>query len=117
MQIETHDMGDLLLLKPVDNRLDAASANAFRGTVVDWVNMGRQRIVLDLENVEFIDSSGLAAIISCSRTLGSQGRMVICNARNKVKYLFELTRIRQIFSIYENPREAVKALGSSSGAD
>lgn len=116
MQIEAHEMGDLLLLKPMDNRLDGSSANALRGTVVDWVNMGHRRIVLDLENVDFIDSSGLAAVISCSKTLGSQGSMVICNARDNVRHIFELTRMKQIFRICESREEAVKALDLPSEA-
>lgn len=114
MQIETHEMGDLLLLKPMDNRLDASSANALRGTVVDRVNMGHRCIVLDLANVDFIDSSGLAAVISCSKALGSQGSMVVCNAKDKVRHIFELTRMKQIFSICETWEEAVKALGLPS---
>lgn len=116
MQIETHEMGDLLLLKPIDNRLDASSANALRGTVVDWVNMGYRRIVLDLANVDFIDSSGLAAVISCSKAVGNQGSMVICNARDKVRHIFELTRMKQILRICESREQAVKALGLPSEA-
>ena len=58
----THQVLDeVLLIKLEENRLDAESAPGFKSRMVDFINQGHRRVVLDLGQVEFVDSSGLTA--------------------------------------------------------
>lgn len=110
MQIEGKKVGDLLLVTPLEKRLDASAAADFKGKIVDWINAGNNRIVLDLSQVEFVDSSGLGAIVSCLKTLGGNGDLVICGIRETVMSLFQLTRMNRVFQIFPTETEALKAL-------
>ena len=115
MHAELRKSGDVLIIAPREQRLDLSSAKAFRGKMVDWINEGHQWIVLDLQHVDFIDSSGLGVIVSCLKSLGGQDSVVLCNIREAVMSLFELTRMNQVFKIFRSREEAVAALSKSAG--
>jgi anti-sigma B factor antagonist len=110
MQIEGKKVGDLLIVTPLEKRLDASAAADFKGKIVDWINAGHHRIVLNLSQVDFVDSSGLGAIVSCLKTLGGNGDLVICGIQETVMSLFQLTRMNRVFQIFPTEAEALKAL-------
>ena len=109
MQIEGKKVGGQLVVTPLEKRLDASSAADFKGKIVDWINAGNSRIILDLSQVDFVDSSGLGAIVSCLKTLGGQGDLVICGIKETVMSLFQLTRMNRVFQIFPTQTEALKA--------
>lgn len=103
-------MGGILVVMPADKRIDAYSAPAFKGKMVDWISSGHLRIVLDLSSVEFVDSSGLGAIVSTLKTIGNRGDLVICGVQKAVMNLFQLTRMNRVFRIFPSQEDALKAL-------
>ena len=99
-------------------RLDAAAAPQLKATMVDLIQQGGRLFVLDLEQVDFMDSSGLASLMSSMKTLGTQGEMAVCCLGEKVRKLFAITRLdRGVFRIFDSEPEAVAALSSSPRAD
>ena len=110
MQIEDKIINDILVVTPLDKRLDAYSAVDFKGKMVDWINRGHRRIVLDLSLVDFVDSSGLGTIVSCLKTLGEGGDLVISGIKDAVLSLFQLTRMNRVFQIFPTPYAAIKGL-------
>jgi anti-sigma B factor antagonist len=113
MQFEETDSGAILIMKPLGRRIDAATAAAFKGEMVDRINSGRQRIVLDLSEVDFIDSSGLGAMVSSLKAIGDGGDLVLCGVRETVMSLFRLTRMNRVFSMFGDREEAVRSLKAS----
>ena len=68
------------------------------------------KVVLDMSEVEFIDSSGLGVILSCYRHLNSaNGDLKLCCLNEQVQTLFELVRMHRIFDIYKTQEEAIKS--------
>lgn len=110
MELLDSKVNDILIVKPQDKRIDAAVATEFKGRMVDWINAGNTRIVLDLSHVDFIDSSGLGAIVSCLKTIGDNGDLVICSIRETVMGLFKITRMNKVFRIFPAEQEAIQAL-------
>jgi anti-sigma B factor antagonist len=110
MEIEERKAGDVLVVIPRERRIDASVSTGFKGRMVDWINQGNRRIVLDLSEVDFIDSSGLGAIVSSLKTLGNDGDLVICGIRETVMGLFKITRMNRVFQIFADQPEALKAL-------
>ena len=110
MQIQEKKIGRNLVVKPLDRRIDASVAAQFKGSIVDCINAGNTTIVLDLSNVEFIDSSGLGVIVSSLKTIGPTGDLVICAPRDAVMSLFRLTRMNRVFQIFGTEDEALNAL-------
>lgn len=100
----------ILIVKPLEKRIDAFSAANFQGHIVDWIAEGKNHIVLDLSGIFFIDSSGLVAIVSILKMLNPSGNLVICGMNEAVLDLFRLTRMNRVFQIFSSREEAVDAL-------
>lgn len=99
-----------LVIRPLDSRLDASAVTAFRAELAKHIDAGKSKVVLDLDNVDFIDSSGLGAIVSALKKIGSPDRLVVCGLNKKTEGIFELTRMDKIFQIYATEAEALDAL-------
>lgn len=112
MKIEAENIDDILVLTPCDPIIDASSAADFKAQLVAWIQEGNTRILLDLSFIEFIDSSGLGAIISLLKLLTGKGDICLCGIRDQVMSLFKLTRMDRIFRIYQSSAEAVDAMKS-----
>lgn len=110
MQIEQKTVNEIVVVTPLEKRIDASSATDFKQKLIDWILQGHKRILLDLSHVDFIDSSGLGAIVSCLKTIGTDGDLVICGIRDTVMSLFQLTRMNRVFQIFLSQDEAVRAL-------
>lgn len=67
-----------------------------------------KKLVFDLERVSYIDSSGLATLVEILKKTKSQGGMMgLSGMSEKVKSLFEITKLDKLFSIFPNHQEAV----------
>lgn len=76
----------------VYGEVDVATAPSLREQLIDLVSDGSTKLVLDLEGVDFLDSTGLGVIISAlkrARTQGGDLRLVCTQAR--IRRLFEIT--------------------------
>lgn len=109
--IEVTREGGVAVIAPTVRRLDAAAAPGFKRSVVQLIEGGAHQLVLDLALVEFLDSSGLGAMVSILKALGGRGGIAICNARGGVMSLFKLTRMDKVFAILVSREEAVARLG------
>ena len=114
MQIETTERDDVLVVKPIVDRLDSYVATEFRDAVAATIERGHGRLVLDLSEVEFVDSSGLGAIVTTQKKLGDARDLVICGANDAVLRLFKLARLDKILQIVADEKDALAALGSTS---
>jgi len=110
MKIEDRKDGEILIVKPVEKRLDASVAVEFKGKMAEFIKDGNELIVLDLSDVKFMDSSGLGAIVSSLKTLGRKGDLVISGTKEAVSSLFTITRMDRVFRMFANAEEAVSAL-------
>lgn len=112
--VEFEHRQGVTVVVPSVQRLDAAVAPAFRQAVVDRVERGERRLVMDLGRVEFMDSSGLGALVSILKAAGSQGAMALCQAGGTVPGLLALTRMDRVFRIVPTREEAVALMGAAS---
>jgi anti-sigma B factor antagonist len=110
--IEVQQDRGVTVVVPTVKRLDASVAPAFRQSVVAAMGEGHRRLVVDLAGVDFLDSSGLGALVSVLKAMGTQGSMAVCGARGAVLSLFKLTRMDKVFAIYPGRPEAVAGLGA-----
>ena len=102
MQIETQFKGDVLIARPQDTRLDAAVAVQFKDAMRDLTRDAPERIVLDMGGVEFLDSSGLGAIVGAMKVLAPDHRLEIADLTPAVAKVFKLTRMDSFFVIHAN---------------
>ncbi|MHC9543925.1 MAG: STAS domain-containing protein [Vulcanimicrobiota bacterium] len=67
-------------------------------------------MLLNLEDVDFIDSSSLGAIVAVMKNLGRDGELILCSLQPGVKSLVELTRMHRVFKIFTSEEEAKRAM-------
>lgn len=92
---------------PMEN-LDAGNVKEFR-EAVQTLTATREIVLLDMGPLNFIDSSGLGALLSCLRTMnGKGGQLRLFSMSKPVKALFELVRMHRIFAIYNSREEAME---------
>lgn len=108
MQIDDRQEGRVLVVSPREQALDAYVAAGFRERLAELIQTGHRNIVLDLGHVDFLDSTGLGAIVSSLKRLEGNGVMVICGAREMVMDVFRLTRMDRVFPIVTSVEEGVQ---------
>ena len=100
MQIDTEENAGILIARVTEARIDASVAIRFKDTMRRIVVGTRsQRIVLDLGQVDFLDSSGLGAIVSVMKLLPSGQRLELAALTGNVAKVLRLTRMDTIFPI------------------
>lgn len=111
MNLETKKAGEFIFLKPLKQNIDATASTEFKARVVDLINQGNNFFLLDLSQVDFVDSSGLGALISILKSLTiNNGNIVLCGLNTPVLNLFSLTRMNSVFKICSNEAEGLKSL-------
>jgi len=70
-----------------------------------------KKILVDLSRVHYVDSSGLATLVECLKKKQSQGgSLALSGLSEKVKSLFEITKLNKLFLIFRNQDEALSGL-------
>ncbi len=99
------DQGEpVAILRPDEPRIDASVAIRFKDVMREITSPpdAPDRIVLDLGAVEFIDSSGLGAIVAAMKQLRSGQRLELAGLTGTVAKVFRLTRMDSVFRIHDS---------------
>lgn len=111
MQLDVKENGKFISIKPLEKSIETFNSRDFKGKVIDLINQNHDQIILNLSQVDFIDSNGLGSLVSILKLLSShQGKIVICEAKDPVKRIFTLTRLNQVLPLVANEEEATKFL-------
>lgn len=106
MNINTKKIGEFQVLIIQDERIDAHNSAELKEYILQMIDKGDSHIIVQLENVRFIDSSGLGALLSGHKnTVAKSGRFALTNIQQQVLSMFELTRLNRVFEIYANVNE------------
>ena len=114
MDISTERRGSDLLLTIGESRIDAASAVQFKDEMRRLAGEGNSRVVVDMSMVNFLDSSGLGAIVGVMKLLGCDRRLELVSLTPNVAKVFRLTRMDTIFPIHASVADAFTGLEHAS---
>ena len=104
-QIET--AGDVVVVAVV-GQLVVGNRQEFKQSVLDEVERGARRILIDFSETGYVDSSGLGALVSLNKRLREAGGELRLAALNEdMRTLFELTRLDTLFRLYGSRAEAL----------
>jgi anti-sigma B factor antagonist len=101
MLLDIRNHPDVLVITPLESRVDVNVAPALLRTIIDRIDQGHHHLLINMERVQCIDSSGLGALVSAAKRLGSAGDMKVCSLSTKVRSMFERTRINRVIAIVE----------------
>jgi anti-sigma B factor antagonist len=110
MKFDEHQEDDAMVIRPLENRLDSYVSDELKVHMKGLVHEGHMQIVLDLRDVEFVDSSGLGAIIATMMALRPQGQLMVCNVNDNVLALFRLTRMDRVIPVMDDTDKALRAI-------
>jgi anti-sigma B factor antagonist len=100
MELDTKEIDGVQIVTPLTDRIDAAVAIQFKDAMRAATAESSARVVLNLNQVIFVDSSGLGAIVSSMKALGSGRKMDLAGLNPDVNKVFRLTRMDTVFGIY-----------------
>jgi len=85
-------------------------SSLLRETIKDLVSSNKKKILLNLAEVSYIDSSGLGALVSGYTTVtGQQGQLKLVNLTNKVHDLLQITKLLTVFEVFNDEPTAIKS--------
>ncbi|MDD8046715.1 MAG: STAS domain-containing protein [Verrucomicrobiota bacterium] len=109
MELVKSTLGQVTIIRVQINHLDASNVEQFKSALTPAVEKESQ-VVLDLDSLQFVDSSGLGAFLSCMRKVHAQGGEVkLAGLSKPVRTLFELVRMHRIVEIFNTPEEAASS--------
>lgn len=101
----------MTVVRPLFESLNSGNVREFRSRIEGCLRP-YARIILDMEHVKFVDSSGIGAILSFTKALAALGGSVaLCSLTEPVRNLFELVHMHRILKIYPTREEAVPSFG------
>lgn len=111
MQLSHTLANDVLIITPNLTSLDAKFASEFKEKIIQLITENEAlHVVLDLNQVQFIDSSGLGSFLSVLRLLHAQGgELKLARIHRPIRTMFELVAMNKIFDIHESTEEAIEA--------
>ena len=94
----------------VDGQLIVGNRQELKQRVLDAVDGGSRKFVVDFTRTGYIDSSGLGVLVSLSKKIREQGgELRLAGLNEDLQTLFELTKLDTLFSITKTPEEALGA--------
>jgi anti-sigma B factor antagonist len=109
MQLTSETRDDVRIIRVEADRIDAAVAIQFKDRMREALADADGRCVLDLELVDFIDSSGLGAVVAAMKLLPRGSKLELAGLRPAVDKVFRMTRMDSIFQIHPSADAARSA--------
>jgi anti-sigma B factor antagonist len=107
MKFETVPIGDTIAAIRGEGRLNMVSASALREIVSEALAAGRTRIVVDFSGIDFVDSSGLGALIGCLKSARQAGGdLRIAQPTAQVTMVLQLSNLDRVLKSYGSAEEA-----------
>lgn len=107
MEISQREKNGIVILD-IQGEIDLYNAPEIKDTIQKLIEEQKYNIIINLEKVSYIDSSGIGALISSLSNLKKyQGGLKIINVYASVKKVFELTKLTSFFEIYDSEDEAL----------
>jgi anti-sigma B factor antagonist len=106
MELKSHLVNDVSVVE-LSGRFDSYEAPR----LTNWFESAGSKVVINLSDVSFVDSSALALLVKGMKHCRQQGGdLALCSLQQPVRVIFELTRLDKAFRIYTTQDEAVRAL-------
>ncbi len=110
MKIDTRTVGDVTILDCSGKITLGEGTMAIRNTVREVLKNGGKKIVLNLGDVNYIDSSGIGELVSTYTTVTNQGgQLKLLNLTKKIQELLQITKLLTVFSVYDNEQKAISS--------
>ena len=109
MKMDTRNVDDVLVVD-MSGTLDSTSSGEAGDRIVDIAKGEHSRVLLNLENVDYVSSAGLRVILRGAKLLQvNRGELKICNANTLVKSVLETSGFNSLIKVYNTEQDAYSA--------
>ena len=92
----------------VGGEIDVYTAPRLRETLISLVDSGNYQLVIDMEGVEFLDSTGLGVLVGgLKRVRAHDGTIDLVCTQERILRVFRITGLSNVFTIYDSVRDAI----------
>ena len=110
MEFFREEIGDVIVLTVNLRRATLVEAEEFKDILINDIQRGFKKIVVDLSTCEFIDSTFLGSlVVSLKKLTGLGGDLRLVGFQPAVHSMFELTRMYRVFESFKSSNEAVES--------
>lgn len=110
VKITTRQVGDVTVVDTVGRITLGEGASTFRDTLRDLSANGNKKLLLNLAEVSYIDSSGIGEMVSAFTTVTNQdGQVKLLNLTKRVKDLLQITKLYTVFEVFDDEAHAVRS--------
>ena len=109
LTVHTRSVEDFHVIE-VGGEVDVYTAPKLREAVVEAVDAGQVRLIIDVQQVEFLDSTGLGVLVGAlKRVRGADGSLDIVCSQERLLKIFEITGLDKVFGLHDSVEAAQAA--------
>ena len=109
LSLSTRTVGDRTVVE-VGGEIDVYTAPKLREQLVELVNDGSYHLVVDMEGVDFLDSTGLGVLVGgLKRVRAHEGSLRLVCTQERILKIFRITGLTKVFPIHSSVEDAVEA--------
>ena len=112
-RIDLEEVGDVTIAKFIDKKiLDESNIQVIGSQLFRLVEEeGREKIILDFSNVEYLSSAALGKLITMDKKVKkAKGKLRLCSIRPEIYEVFAITRLNKLFDIRDDQEAALQAM-------
>lgn len=110
VKLTTRQVGDVTVVDAVGRITLGEGASMFRDSVRDLVAGGHKKLLLNLAEISYIDSSGIGELVSGFTSVANQGGTVkLLNLTKRVQDLLQITKLYTVFEVFDDEAKAVRS--------
>jgi anti-sigma B factor antagonist len=108
--LNTRQVGDVTVVDVAGRITLGEGSSALRDSLRDMINKNQKKILLNLGEVNYIDSSGIGELVSGFTTVtNSGGQLKLLNLNKRVKDLLQITKLYTVFDVHEDEAGAIRS--------
>ena len=109
LSLETREVADRTVVT-VGGEIDVYTAPKLRDKITELVNAGHHDLLVDMEKVEFLDSTGLGVLVGGLKKVRAQeGSMELICSQDRLLKIFRITGLAKVFKIHDSDTTALGA--------
>ncbi len=110
VKLSTRQVGDVSVIDVSGRITLGEGSSTLRDALRDMVSKGQKKILLNLGDVSYIDSSGIGELVSGFTSVANQGgQLKLLNLTKRVKDLLQITKLYTVFEVHEDEASAIRS--------
>jgi anti-sigma B factor antagonist len=111
LKSSTVDEGRVVILEPKGSLVGGDETEELKKTVHNLLEQGNRKLIIDLGDVEYLNSSAIGALVSAHTSyMNRQGKMILCNVNKSITNVFVVTKLSTIFTTADEREDAIFAI-------